>query len=237
MIRHSSSFLISILLHTFLLLTLFFVYKVIVKKQEIKKEKKLITVHLCTLSKEKKIQAQKVQAKKQKIKPKLTPKKPEVKKSQIKEVQTLTPLKKEVLVVNEEIKRTAKSLQEDLKPLEEKVEEVQEEITTRLDVESKEQRQSRLQQEYLDKNIQKIRELITNNLYYPRRARKRGITGKVMVKFTLLKDGNTDTISVVSSENEILSRAAVETIENISDKFPAPQQELILQVPIVYNLK
>ena len=67
MIRHSSFFLISVLLHTFLLFVVFLVYKAMVKKQEIKQKKEPICVKLCTMN-EKKVQITKTVPKKKEIK-------------------------------------------------------------------------------------------------------------------------------------------------------------------------
>ena len=60
-------------------------------------------------------------------------------------------------------------------------------IEEAVEVESSSQKSARLEKEYIDENVLKIRELISDNLYYPRSARKRGIVGDVLVKFTLLK--------------------------------------------------
>jgi protein TonB len=89
---------------------------------------------------------------------------------------------------------------------------------------------------YKNNNLAKIAKLLQENLYYPRRARKRGIEGKVVVRFRLLKDATVEDIEIVSSEHAILSRGAKKTIENLSGKFPRPEDELTLNVPINYFL-
>jgi len=89
---------------------------------------------------------------------------------------------------------------------------------------------------YKNNNLLKIAQLLQENLYYPRRARKRGIEGKVLVRFTLLEDATVKDITVISSQNAILSRGAIKTIENLSGKFPKPQERLTLNVPIDYYL-
>lgn len=92
------------------------------------------------------------------------------------------------------------------------------------------------QKKYINQNILKIQKLLQENLYYPRRARKRGITGEVVVTFTLYTDATVSTISVLTSNSAILSRAAIKTIERLSGSFPKPEEELILSVPIEYRL-
>ena len=103
--------------------------------------------------------------------------------------------------------------------------------------EVKKPKQEKLSTQYLQVNTQKIAKLLKENLYYPRSARKRNITGKVIIKFTLSKDAKVYDIEIIESKNNILSRAAMKTILDLSGKFPKPQKKLILQVPIGYELK
>lgn len=90
--------------------------------------------------------------------------------------------------------------------------------------------------EYLKEHIAIITKLLQDNLYYPRSARKRAIEGNVVVKFKLLPNASVAYITVLKSPSEVLSRGAIQTIENISSKFPKPKKELILEVPISYKL-
>ena len=91
-------------------------------------------------------------------------------------------------------------------------------------------------QEYAQLHINEIATLIKENLYYPRRARKRGIEGEVRVRFTLQEDATITNIEILSSQSEILSRAAKQTLENLSKKLPKPDEVLTLTVPIKYSL-
>ncbi|MBU1927443.1 TonB family protein [bacterium] len=90
--------------------------------------------------------------------------------------------------------------------------------------------------EYLQEHLALITKLLEENLYYPRSARKRAITGDVVVKFKLMPDATIAYIKVLKSPSEVLSRGAIQTIENISAKFPKPKKDLILEVPISYKL-
>jgi protein TonB len=92
------------------------------------------------------------------------------------------------------------------------------------------------QSHYVNIHLATIAQLLQENLYYPRRARKRGIEGEVVVKFRLQKDAQVKDIEIISSNSEILSRGAVKTIENLSGEFPKPDDELTLTVPISYSL-
>jgi protein TonB len=90
---------------------------------------------------------------------------------------------------------------------------------------------------YLQEHIRQIALLLRENLYYPRIARKRGITGDVTVAFELLRNGEVRNVDVVTGERAILNRAAIKTIERLSGEFPKPEEPLTLQVPINYRLQ
>jgi len=94
-----------------------------------------------------------------------------------------------------------------------------------------------LEKEYIQKNLAKIRELLQENLYYPRRARKRGIEGKVLVSFKLAPDASVSDIKVLSYTNDILRRGAIKTISDLAFQFPKPKESLNLKVPIYYKLQ
>ncbi len=89
---------------------------------------------------------------------------------------------------------------------------------------------------YLQEHVNEIMALLKKNLYYPRMARKRGIEGKVLVRFELLENGDIENIAVLEAERDVLARAAVKTIERLDGKFPLPKEPLTLQVPILYQL-
>ena len=87
-----------------------------------------------------------------------------------------------------------------------------------------------------------VREKIERNKYYPRSAKKLRQTGKVELKFTILKDGSIKGIEVVSAcRYGRLNRAAVKTLERIGKFAPLPDAfdtgEVTVKVPIVYMLK
>ncbi len=90
---------------------------------------------------------------------------------------------------------------------------------------------------YLEQHLALIAKMLQEHLYYPRIARKRGITGEVVVAFELLHNGRAVHINVVSGDKNILNEAAITTIERLSGRFPKPSEPLALQVPILYELK
>ena len=98
------------------------------------------------------------------------------------------------------------------------------------------QKKTSLKEIYLKNNLTQIAALIQENLYYPRRARKRGIEGDVTVHFVLHVDATVTQISTLSSTSGILTRAAIKTISELSGQFPKPPKTLTLNVPIRYTL-
>lgn len=241
MIRHSSSFFLSLVLHGILLFGIFFTWKNIPSVNKVDCEDK-VSIQLCDVITKKPLDKPKIEPKlkpkpipkkieKVKTKPKLKPKPVEKKIEIVKEVPKVVPEIEEVVL--EEVKEE-KVVEE--KPVE-ITQTVQEKVIEKdIVVEDAQTKQVRLEQTYMQEHLAKIRELLQDNLYYPRRARKSGTVGDVMVKFTLSTDATVHSIEVLSSNSEILSRAAIKTIENLSGDFPKPPQEITLHVPINYNL-
>ena len=93
-----------------------------------------------------------------------------------------------------------------------------------------------LTKEYVRNNLSEIRRLLQENLYYPLSARKRAIQGRVVVKFTLLKNGEIKNIIITQEATDILNDAAIKTVTNLSKKMPVPSEELTLEIPINYQL-
>jgi protein TonB len=253
MIRHSKSLFASLTLHSAFLILIFLVWQNWPEKK--KEVEKKICLKMCHLQ-EQKIAPKKVKAivkkpkvvppppqkKIQKPKPKPKPKKKPKKKIVKKKIKPKPKLKKRTVPL---VKKVPK------KPIEEKIiekkiepiplpivreEPIVQKVVQQAPQETQVQKSKRLEQHYLDKNLKKIVRLLRNNLYYPRSARKRGITGKVMVKFKLLTNGNVEYVKVTSSNSKILTRAAIKTINNLSGDFPKPKEALTLHVPINYAL-
>jgi protein TonB len=103
--------------------------------------------------------------------------------------------------------------------------------------ESKETKSKITQEEYMDTHLQEIVRLLQENLYYPNSARKRGVVGDVLVQFSITMNAEVESLEVLSSKSELLSNAAMQTIQNLSGKFPKPKEKLILKLPIHYSLK
>lgn len=238
MIRHSSSFFISIVIHLILLFSAFFAWS---SYSETKDEYKEESIHLqlCNVKYE-----QEALSAKKPIEPKVQKKiveapepKPEPKPPK-KEIAIEKALPKAQEIQKSEVLEEPK---EEEKVIEVEQEKVQEVVHSRpkkeaVEPKSEQSREVDATEEYLKINTQKISELIRENLYYPMAARKRNITGRVSVKFTLCADGKVKNIKIIDASSDILSRAALKTIEELSGKFPKPGTNLVLTLPIDYNL-
>ena len=239
MINHSKSLFFSLFIHTLFFGGLFLIYRDSLPKKIAFKEKK-ICINLQSIKKEttnavhKKI-SQPLKKEKKRVHKKVHKKAPKrVKKKQIikkKKILHVTEIKKktEVKQVTQEIQKKEESSISQTKPLIVPVSK-QEPVIQKAKVVDNEK-------VYIQNNLHEIVLLIKENLYYPRRARKRGIEGTIVVKFFLHKDGTVSHIQVISSKSDILSRAAMKTINNLSGKFPKPSEKLTLSVPINYELK
>ena len=237
MIRHSSSLLTSLLFHTILFALIFYTYKNIPLLNKQEDEKKICVKLSCFVEKKipKKV-AHVVIPKKPK--PVIQKQKPIIKKKIKKKIPKKTKIVKEKIIIPTPIKEVIVPKKEIPKIVTQKkqiIENIVEDKTPHVD--NKKVKKQILKQEYINNHIQEIVKLLGNNLYYPRSARKRGITGEVTVKFKLSTDAKVTFIEVIKSQNEILSRSAIKTIKDLSGKFPKPSESLTLEVPITYSLK
>ncbi len=86
--------------------------------------------------------------------------------------------------------------------------------------------------------LAQIKELIDSHNTYPRMARKRGISGIVVVKMVLEENGNIKELRVIeSSTHTILDNQTIKAIQEASKFFPKPDKTYILHIPIEYELK
>lgn len=252
MIRLSSSFLISITVHTLLALMIFFTWKSFLDTKE-KYDQEKICLRLCKFEQPKEVVKPPKVQKQQKTTPlkEITPPK-KIEKPKIIEKPKKIEIPKEVEkpkkverikepVPEKEIEKPKEIVKEQKTPSVQKSVKAVEEFKETPIVEenahvSEEVAKETLTKEYIAVNIQEIARLLRENLYYPRSARKRNITGRVDVRFTLDTDSKVSNIEVIESNSDILSRAAVKTIEYLSSKFPKPKEKITLTVPITYTL-
>jgi len=258
MIRHSSSFFISIVVHLALLFIAYFAWSSYSDtKKEYQEESLCVQVYNIKYEQEAvnlKKEPDKIEKPKKQIEQKIDKKMTE---ETLEQKVKPKPVRKEIVIAEEappKIEETKeKEAVEEPKREEETVFTKQESVSevaqstpkkTEQKIQDKiaepknlQSRTADAKEEYLKVNTQKISELIRDNLYYPMAARKRGITGMVSVKFTLCKDGKVNDIEITDSSSDILSRAALKTIEELSGKFPKPGVNITLTLPIEYNLR
>jgi protein TonB len=268
--RHTPSFLVSILVHLFLLVLIFGAYKSVMVLNKSKKKEQKICIKLgCiaqghrshevvkpkkkveptekkkVIAKEKPIQKQKP-IKKQKTPEKKVLKSPKLTKPKILKQPTARPKKQ--IQKKELISHTlpSKTIQKPQKKPPKKTEpainaqsdsEVAPSLMQKQQLEPQKQPSQNSEEVYIDHNLQKIVKLLSDNLYYPRSARRRGIQGVVEVRFTLDENAEVSDVNVIASQSDILSRAAIQTIEDLSGEFPKPQKKLQISVPIEYKLR
>lgn len=237
MIRHTTSFLFSFIIHS--LLFLFFFYSV---KFFVSDEKKVVIEdkHFISLSQfDIQIQKDVVKSESKEEKPKEIEQKQSedviktvLKKERIKKVvETIKPQKKdekpqkiEKLKVISNIEKNENEIEKkSLKDIENIVQNTQNDSIKELEEEQNE-------------IAKKIRDILIANKYYPRQARRRGIEGVVFVEFLLTKDGYAKDVKTVSKHN-ILADSLKETIINISGDFPKAKRDFLIQVPIKFTLK
>jgi len=92
------------------------------------------------------------------------------------------------------------------------------------------------QAHYVRAHFSYIRNLIMHRLEYPALARRMGWTGRVVIVFTVCKDGRVEEARVVeSSGRELLDRNAVEVVAQAAP-FPPPPVPAEIIMPITYAL-
>ena len=243
---HSKSLFLSIIIHLLLLGMFVYVYMISVKTVPASQEKRICVNLKCIKKVEpKSVEQKSVQKveKKKVVEHKKVEKKP-VKKVPKKVVKKELPVKKPKKIPHKSPKK--EEPKKVLKPAQEQthsnVVTKKKEISSQPKVDTVHTQKcttptkESLENIYIKNNLDKIATLIHDNLYYPRRARKRGIEGVVVVRFHLQKDGSVKGAKIITSEQEILSRAALKTINELSGEFPKPVEELTLTVPIHYQL-
>lgn len=90
--------------------------------------------------------------------------------------------------------------------------------------------------------LQLVKQKIEKNKRYPLLARNKGIEGEVWLKFEILKNGKVKNIKVVkSSHYQILDKAAIESIKKANPFPPFPKElkenSLIINISLRFELK
>lgn len=240
MIRYSRSFFISLAIHTLSFGLLFVVLESIIPPKEESEER--VCLKLQEIQEPKKVapkieEPKKIEMPTEVVKPKkIEPSKEVVQKKE----QTPKPKPLEEKIIKEEIVQESPKIKEetilegDFSPKQNHTTQTAAPEVTSSPKESQPKDDSL---EYIELNTQLIAQLIKENLSYPVSARRQGITGVVIIRFNLNIDAKISEIAVKESSSDILSRAAVQTIEELSLKLPKPSKNITLTVPIEYKLR
>lgn len=89
--------------------------------------------------------------------------------------------------------------------------------------------------DYLNKHLLEIRNLINENIHYPKRAKKLSIEGIVIVKFKINENGTVENITILEG-HEFLQNATIQAIEEASKSFPKTNGSIEIQIPIEFKL-
>lgn len=94
-----------------------------------------------------------------------------------------------------------------------------------------------LKKKYLADHFLYIKKIIERNMTYPDRARRLGWTGRCIVDFIVLKNGQTKNIRILSSTGyNILDDNVLETIKRV-EPFPKPPVAVRVEIAFPYVLK
>ncbi len=87
--------------------------------------------------------------------------------------------------------------------------------------------------------LQELQRKVEKAKYYPTRAKRRGITGRVVLRITISISGEIDAVEIVSSDHSILASAAKKTGSKLLGKTLStkPKKTLFIEVPVVYELR
>ena len=237
--KHSKSLSLSIIIHMLLLASIFYTYSEFSSSSGEKKEKRVcIRLGCITESAKPSVKPKKAQKKQVKVQKKHLVKKRPKPKPHVKKIpkKNLPLHKVKPLEQKPELKRVTEEKMLQQKKCEEPIPACPDKMAHKNAKEEKHRQKESLQSQYVNMHLATIAQLLQENLYYPRRARKRGIEGEVIVKFTLQKDAEVTEIKILSSQSDILSRGARKTLQNLSGEFPKPDEALTLTVPISYSL-
>lgn len=242
--RYTGSFFIALSIYALVGIFIFYTFKnenLIFKEME---KPKTISLNQVELKPRKIIEEKKV-VEKEEIKEEIIEEKVEIPpKKVIKEIKKEKPIINKKPIQKEQkkevVKKTPKKIKKEpvkkAEPKNELKEEAIEKVveTTTPQIEAPIQKKDE-KKEYLEKNLILIRKLITDNIVYPRRAKKLNIQGIVTVKFKITKEGKVEDIIVLDGHN-FLQKAAIEAIEEASKSFPKSQNSIEIRIPIEFKL-
>lgn len=87
--------------------------------------------------------------------------------------------------------------------------------------------------------LNKVRLTLQQNLRYPSAARRRNISGTVLISFQVKIDGSIFNTRLKKDPDRFLRKAAFELVERISIPLPPPgwQEAFVIEIPLKFSLK
>lgn len=160
---------------------------------------------------------------------------------QIKETKP-EPVKEAIKKVKKEIIKPKTEPKKEItkEPVKEEIKEIAQSVTTTKEITQTPQKvepQENYQQKYIDDNLASIIAAIKKYKKYPLQAKKRGMTGIVLVKCTIRTDGKLENIKIIEpSKYELLDENSIEILEIASKEFVAPKRDVTISIPFNYSL-
>lgn len=222
--RYFSAFALTLLCYIFLIILTINYFKQPKVPIKLNEEKKISLNHISVIQQKKVVQQLKPTVKKKKEKKRIERKKPI-----LKEVKTRNQIVKKQKIKKQIAKKSIEKKVEKRKVIEQKQEKKSQEklVKTVLKRDYK--------KEFIHEHLKKIVALIQKNIYYPKRAKMFNVQGKVIIEFTLTKEGLTKEYKTIQG-HKLLQRSTIKAIEKASKFFPKVKKELRLVVPVVYKL-
>lgn len=88
---------------------------------------------------------------------------------------------------------------------------------------------------FIKNNLHLIQKHISNNIKYSRIAKKLKIEGRVILKFSLSKNGTISNIRTLSG-HKLLIKSTIKALHKASSYFPKVNQDITITIPIKYKL-
>lgn len=228
--RYANAFLITLAVYGILFAAIFLSVNLITQPFSRPKENTLSLNRVALMTQEKHVVPQEESAKEKQT---IQEKPKEVKKAQIPQAKkevVPTPVPKKNAVLKEKTqefettKETQSKAQKELAQEIEKPQELEEKSNPK-----------NYEEVYVNDNLEKIVKLIQAHVHYPKRAREMGISGEVLVRFTILKVGGIENLEALAG-HMLLKKSALKAIEEASLSFPKVEKDLTINVPIEYTL-
>ncbi len=91
---------------------------------------------------------------------------------------------------------------------------------------------------YTRQNLEVIRKIIADNIEYPIVARRMGWEGTVVIAFTLSKRGDLLGVEIIKSSGySLLDEYTVSVIKEVYKRFPLPERDVRIKIPVSYHLE